>query len=82
MMFPLILAAAAFLAVWLAPAPRLAGRSLSPSRASQPLLSQTACWMLAAAVNRFGRACARPPAPVLRAFHRGETLVITKGGRT
>jgi len=81
MVFPLILAAAAFLAVWLAPAPRLAGRSLSPHMASQPLLSKIAFWVLAATVDRFGRACARPPAPVLRAFHRGETLVITKGGR-
>jgi len=80
-MFPLILAAAAFLAVWLVPAPRLAGRSLSLRPASQPLLSKTACWVLAAAVDRFGRACARPPAIVLRAFHRGETLVITRGGR-
>ena len=68
-------AAATFALIVAAPAPRLARLRSPQPRAGQPILHRA----VGALMDLIGRDCPHPPANVLRAFHRGQSLVMIKG---
>ena len=68
-------AAATFALILAAPARRLARLRFPQPRAGQPMLHRA----MSRLMDLIGKDCPNPPAPVLRAFHRGERLIMIKG---
>lgn len=74
---PLILTVLTLFGVLMSPAFQGAGAlALPPQRVRRSLISSLAEFALKQLVRVFGKPTTTPPATVLRAFHRGNNLVV------